>query len=391
MTKSKWANIVYSATFEIDYRILAIPQDFNSENNENRKWLEKYITATTSVAEGLRETPRWSLFRNEGFCVVGVTSMLKDLVKCSNSENLLLIETQDFKNREIYGFWGYITQIKPNEVIQIPKMNLQLFHDLHTYVKDQWLAKEYSKRTEITEYNKVFSDDELVMVNQVCNLKNGELNYEDSKVNLWSVSENEALWLAMANSQKPTSLCLNLAREIDVIKSKFLNTTTLCTKEFCERERTEKNVRNISAKDNPPPLSKDSITNNYDRTPEERKDCDNVPGDDSSNSDENKLQRFRKDLAKSAKEEMQETVNSISQEARKIISQLIDKLPISSDDSKLNGEEQMIGNKDNNSSISNEQLKNIRREVPGFKPKENQQKGDDEIDNLPKDNQDDWF
>jgi hypothetical protein len=388
MINSKWSAIVYSATFSVDYRFLAIPQDFNSENDENKKWLEKYVTVTTSVPESLRKTPRWSLFRNEDFCVVGVTSMLKNLAKCSNSENPLLIKTQDFQNREIYGFWGYITQIKDNEVIPIPKMNLQLFHGLHTYVKDKWLAKEYNKRTEITEYNKEFSHDDLVIVNQLCNLKNGELNYKDNKVNLWSVSENEALWSEIANSKDSISLCLNLAREIDAIKSDFSNATALDVREFCERVKAQK--KDTSTEVNLPSSTETSTT--YYATSEEWDKTIAVLGDDSPNIDgRDKLQRFRRDPEKFVKGEIQETVNSISQETGNFISQIVKMLPISSDDSKINGEEQIIWNKDNNSSISNEQLKNIRREVPGFKPKENQQKGNDETEKPSQDKPKDWF
>jgi hypothetical protein len=142
MIKTKWADIAYSATFNLDYHFIAIPQDFN-DGSQNKKWLEKYINATTSVPEGLREKPRWSLFRDEDYCVVGVTSMLKYLVEFPNTGVPLLTETQDFKKREVYGFWGYVTKVDQRVKINIPQMKLQLFQRLHTYVKNQWLAPKF--------------------------------------------------------------------------------------------------------------------------------------------------------------------------------------------------------------------------------------------------------
>lgn len=376
MINSKWSAIVYSATFSVDYRFLAIPQDFNSENDENKKWLEKYVTVTTSVPESLRKKPRWSLFRNEDFCVVGVTCMLKNLVKCSNSENPLLIKTKDFQNREIYGFWGYITQIKDNEVIPIPKMNLQLFHDLHIYVKDKWLAKEYNKRTEITEYNKEFSHDDLVIVNQVCNLKNGGLNYKDNKVNLWSVSENEALWSEIANSKDSISLCLNLAREIDAIKSDFSNATALDIREFCERERIKKEVEDIYSQRNSLPSVETLTTNSG--TLEEREKYDQEIGSDYSNNILiQKPQSLRRNPEEFIKQEFQELGNVVNSALLFMSEKIV-----------LNEKKDTETNSDPTLKKSDEKQD---REIYGFQPRENKQEGDDEREKPSQDKPKDWF
>ncbi|NJN08167.1 MAG: hypothetical protein HC815_09270 [Richelia sp. RM1_1_1] len=69
---NQWSALVYGRTYEVDFRLIAMPEDFN---DEDKKWALKYILGTTRSPEKLPEQPRWSLFKNDKYCVVGVTAL----------------------------------------------------------------------------------------------------------------------------------------------------------------------------------------------------------------------------------------------------------------------------------------------------------------------------
>ena len=48
MFQSKWAAIVYSRTYEVDFRFIVLPKAFTEKD---KKWAEKYILGTTRLPE----------------------------------------------------------------------------------------------------------------------------------------------------------------------------------------------------------------------------------------------------------------------------------------------------------------------------------------------------
>ena len=77
MFDEQWAAIVYGRSYHLDFRIIAVPEDFTKRDID---WAMPYILATTRRANKLITHPRWSLFKNESHCVVGVTCMVRDLI-----------------------------------------------------------------------------------------------------------------------------------------------------------------------------------------------------------------------------------------------------------------------------------------------------------------------
>ncbi len=61
MYESKWAGIVYGRSYNLDFRLIAIPEDFTI--NETH-WALEHIIPTTRAAGKLPHHPRWSLFKN---------------------------------------------------------------------------------------------------------------------------------------------------------------------------------------------------------------------------------------------------------------------------------------------------------------------------------------
>ena len=73
----QWAAIVYGRTYHLDFRFITIPHDFTASDIT---WASQHILATTHQARNLPSNPRWSLFKNDSYCVVGITCMVRDLI-----------------------------------------------------------------------------------------------------------------------------------------------------------------------------------------------------------------------------------------------------------------------------------------------------------------------
>jgi hypothetical protein len=144
---SKWSAIVYSRTYEVDFRFIAIPEYFNDQDQE---WALKYILGTTRSTGSLEIQPRWSLFKNDKYCVIGVTCSASDLIEPTNldSED----RTKDYYKRGLFAFVGYVTKLNQEDyLLSIPSYtgkNLELFKPLYEqYVcnSDIWFVKSYEK------------------------------------------------------------------------------------------------------------------------------------------------------------------------------------------------------------------------------------------------------
>jgi|JI9StandDraft_2_1071091.scaffolds.fasta_scaffold01224_7 hypothetical protein len=223
---SQWSVIVYSRTYEADYRFLAIPEDFT---REDENWAISYIKATTRKPEQLPGNPRWSLFKNHKHCVIGVTCMVKDLI---SSQEM----TADKGDRPIYAFVGYVTKVdkNPELYLDIPHYadNISLFQSAYNSVKDQWLVTSYQLRIKPKipqfPYRQIrfgWDDRKNSQIN-----RNFLLNMDVHKVGLWqnSYQSKWGIWESACffiNPYEDVSLCLGMPREKDVLDSPFLNAT----------------------------------------------------------------------------------------------------------------------------------------------------------------------
>lgn len=229
----KWAAVVYGRTYEVDFRFIAVPEGFTSED---RGWLWNHIRATLRSAEKLPGNPRWSLFANGRYCVVGVTCMAKDLVGATEDAGMSEDMTRDFQGRPLYLFTGYVAELdKQEESLPIPQYcenDIQLFKPLYRYIAEQRLVKSFHPASKVpvpSEYREL----DYSQFQGFPTIDGGSfsLNSDPQKVTLWSDSEENRsnLWMAASRSitsqYSPTSLCLGLGGQKDVVDSLFLNAT----------------------------------------------------------------------------------------------------------------------------------------------------------------------
>ncbi|MFB2891584.1 hypothetical protein ACE1CI_01435 [Aerosakkonemataceae cyanobacterium BLCC-F50] len=243
---SKWAPLVYGRTYEVDFRFIALPDDFTIENKD---WAWDYIRVTTRAAENLANNPRWALFKNELHCVVGVTCMVRELIGQPTdkiSENL----TKDSKGRPLYIFVGYVAKVDKKHGLPpiIPYGNLEIFKPLYDYVRDRWLVKSYEEATKaplLSEYRELSYSPEAVTA---FDPQYFALNIKDiHSVDLWpdSASDRQNLWIAASECavnfpDESISLCLGLANQKDALSGLFLNATAVNIR---QKQRISKSIQ----------------------------------------------------------------------------------------------------------------------------------------------------
>ena len=244
MYESKWAGIVYGRSYHLDFRLIAIPEDFTSDETN---WALEYIIPTTRAASKLSLHPRWSLFKNEYYCTFGVTCMVRDLID-RDRENGEKNLTKDAQGRPLYIFVGYVTKINTRKyAINFPAYkdtNLEIFQPLYQYVKNQWLVKDSGvnrKKTILTNYQKLSFTKIKPRKDSDPHLAE-QLNCQDkhpSKISLWQnfAQWESKLWTTAAICKKPTSLCLGSASPQHLLKSPFLNGTVANIAKFTIQDR----------------------------------------------------------------------------------------------------------------------------------------------------------
>ena len=250
MYESKWAGIIYGRSYHLDFRLIAIPEDFTTDETN---WALEYILPTTRAAGKLSHHPRWSLFRTEHYCIMGVTCMVRDLIdehKQDGGDNL----TKDSQGRPLYIFVGYGTKLNRRKyAINFPAYggtNLDIFQPLYQYVQDQWRVKDSGlnrKKTILTDYEKLSFSRIKPHTDSDQNLAE-KLNCQSKypgKIFLWQdLGQWESkLWATAAICKKPTSLCLGSANKQHLLKSPFLNGTVANITEFTIQERLEQYKR----------------------------------------------------------------------------------------------------------------------------------------------------
>jgi len=226
---SKWSAIVYSRTYEVDFRLIAVPDYFN---DEDQKWALNHILGTTRSTGSLDVQPRWSLFKNERYCVIGVTCRATDLT----TED----RTKDFQQRPLFTFVGYVSQVdKEQGLPSIPPYtgkNLEFFKPLYRHYicsPDIWFVKSYEKASKSPIKSKAH---ELIYPDLQqptdFNLQKYQLQADDTIVSLWSDSETDRanLWFAVVQHaitypNKSMSLCLGLSTQSEASYSSFWNAT----------------------------------------------------------------------------------------------------------------------------------------------------------------------
>jgi hypothetical protein len=245
--KQEWAAIVYGRSYHLDFRFIAVPQDFTSQEIN---WASPYILATTRRARKLPSHPRWSLFKNDSHCIVGVTCMVRDLIG-KLGENLIEVMSKDNRGRPLYVFVGYATKLsKVKCLFNLPTYTgecLESFKPPYQHLEKVWLVKDYnkdSKKPLLTEYQQLTfaaeetkSDLSIDLISQLIS----QLNYQQrspEQVFLWpnSPEQNRQLWTASAQCVESTSICLDTNGK-RYFNSPFLNQTLANLEEFTIQDR----------------------------------------------------------------------------------------------------------------------------------------------------------
>ena len=241
MSKQKWAALVYGRSYHLDFRFITIPQDFTTREIA---WVSPYILATTQKARNLANSPRWSLFKNNSHCVVGVTCMVRDLIG-KLGEDFIDVMAKDELGRPLYVFVGYVTKLGRSKSLKnLPaytEVDLNSFKPLYQEIEKVWLSKDYDDRKPLLSEYKFF-DNAVEIANlspratQISQLNNCEKHPE--QVFIWhssSVKDRQA-WRETAQCLESTSICLNIKKKC-LLNSPFLNQTVTNIEEFAVQKR----------------------------------------------------------------------------------------------------------------------------------------------------------
>ena len=228
----RWAAIVYGRSYHLDFRFITLPYDFTAEDSA---WALQHIIATTQQARNLTNAPRWSLFKKDDYCVVGVTCMVRDLID---------VMVKDDRGRPLYVFVGYVTQLDPQQKLQIPSYEgdkLDRFKVLYHEIEPVWSVKDYerdSRSPRLSQYQTLdFPVVDAAVPSDPQFQLNDRLKYPD-KTYLWQSTsqQNRLLWLATAGCSEPTSICLNIKGKA-LTNSPFLNQTVVNLDGFQVKDR----------------------------------------------------------------------------------------------------------------------------------------------------------
>ncbi|VEP11376.1 conserved hypothetical protein [Hyella patelloides LEGE 07179] len=234
MYKHKWAAIIYGRSYHLDFRFITIPQDFTTQEKD---WAAQYVLATFSQANKLSSHPRWSLFKNETHCVVGVTCMVRDLL-VNMDRDIIDLLSKDNRGRPLYVFVGYVTQLDRRKgLLDFPpfaEQNLQSFQDLYQYILEVWWVEEYykdSKKPIFNDYQSLDFENQEVKAHDTLELAQ-QINHQEKypyQTYLWhnTLEQKHKLWIASALCQKSISVCLGDQSIRNIVNSPFLNQTAI--------------------------------------------------------------------------------------------------------------------------------------------------------------------
>ncbi len=251
----KWSALIYGRTYEVDFRLIAMPKYF--VDIKDRIWAENHILATTQIPEKLSDNPRWSLFTNEKYCVFATTCMVRELFPNNISQDTKDITT-DFRGRPLYAFIGYVAERdqKSGQFPPLPAysdLKLEQFQLLYQkYLQQCWDVKPYQPESkqpistneeDVSFKSRQIADSEL------------QLNQNLKKIRVWSQEYNSDVWNTVIQEieifPQPISLCLGLSTPRDAENTPFLNVTILKLDtsrdgldldKYVEKERPQKNL-----------------------------------------------------------------------------------------------------------------------------------------------------
>lgn len=158
---TSWATIIYGRTYELDFNLLAVPENFTEDD---RNWALKHIQILTKYPEDLHQKLHWGTFSKENVCILGFSCYLEDLIKKTNLGYLQ--ESKDKCNRPLYAFIGFVSNLKLEDTLNYPGFSdLDNFTNAYSdYISQIFYYKSYEASSRIpvlTPYQpKKFSSNE---------------------------------------------------------------------------------------------------------------------------------------------------------------------------------------------------------------------------------------
>jgi hypothetical protein len=216
-----WSPLVYGRTLEVDFRFLAVPEDFT---RDDRTWAERFIMAAIRAPEQLTKGPRWVLFKGRRHGVVGVACMADDLLGLGSPDAVEI--SCDSQGRALYLFAGYVARLGDNPRPGLPAYtpSLDIFRPLYDVVRRHWRERSFEiDRHPVVPYDRVEVLDQATPV--AAALSDVHLNLDDRQIALWPESDRSTLWQAAAGAMDPVSVCLGLPDSREAMASSFLNGT----------------------------------------------------------------------------------------------------------------------------------------------------------------------
>jgi hypothetical protein len=224
---SKWAPLIYGRTYAVDFRFLAVPDDFD-ERITNYIW--EFIKVTTRSAENLSSKPRWIFLRTNRRCIIGVTCLIRDLLY-SDKDNVSEDLTRDRHGRPLYAFIGFVSKTLVPSVV--PAMNLALFAAPYLELIPQKWDESYAEVGNLqgvsqalkTEYNNQFSLAEGIAEDRT----RPEILFErlmpenQDTIVFWNIADAQNILFSASRSDRPIYLCTGNLTLRELLDSQFMS------------------------------------------------------------------------------------------------------------------------------------------------------------------------
>ena len=255
LTVTKWAPLVYGRTHEVDFRFLAVPADFDEDQDQALEYIRASFSSLTY--DRLRGCPRWVMFQDAQRCVIGTTCMVEEI------PGVPADQYQDREGRPLYIFIGFVSQ---TPFPQIPSRELRWFSAIYDEcVKPRFWEKHYSREKDRPpafsyETRKWQPSSELK------EHLGDKLNTDEKKVGFWPEEDNEKVWYSATHSTEAVSVCLGLNRKSDALTGPLLNATVHGLSAPCIEDKEVKSSEDV------PPLPDQPISSPSPRNPRENGD-----------------------------------------------------------------------------------------------------------------------
>jgi hypothetical protein len=230
-----WEPLVQGRTYELEYSVnyLAVPRSFGLDDLE---WARRFVKGSrlSPVESVLKRMVRFCLFKDRGYCVVGVS--LPAGMICDD-EN----KTRDISGkRENYVFLGCVVQCDqklfpdPPHHPGIPQLDALRRHLREVFgpLYENFIVARYDEKPlpgnrkellAIRSEPRVLFPPDLPLVTSA--LAPFVRRRRDEQVTVWPPSSEAQLWAAACLAEPPASLCLSIAKESDAHASGFDHVT----------------------------------------------------------------------------------------------------------------------------------------------------------------------